>query len=120
MWKFFKSRLLSFIPAMNGMTYLLKNEKNTWIHLVATIIVVFAGFFLGIAKLEWALIASAIFAVWFAETINTVFEKLMDFLKLEFHLSIKLIKDLSALAVLLSACYAIIIGVIVFGVRIFN
>ena len=56
----------------------------------------------------------AIGFVWVAELFNTAIEKIMDFISKEQHPKIKLIKDLSAAAVLVAAMVAFITGCIVF------
>ena len=52
--------------------------------------------------------------VWITEMINTAIEKAMDFITLEKHSQIKLIKDLAAGAVLVASITALITGSIIF------
>jgi diacylglycerol kinase len=52
--------------------------------------------------------------VWVAEIFNTAIEKTMDFISRERHPQIKLIKDLAAAAVLVTAFSALITGAIIF------
>lgn len=94
---------------------MLKSQHNSWIHLVATILVCGAGFYFGISTSEWCWIVLAIMAVWTAEALNTAFELLADVASPEFHPIVKSSKDVAAGAVLLSAIGSAIIGFLVFG-----
>jgi diacylglycerol kinase len=117
---FLSGRIRSFKPAFQGILYILRFEKNTWIHLFATLVVTILSILLHINGLEWLFIITAIFIVWFAELINTAIEKTIDLITLEKNPRAKIIKDLSAGFVLLSAIYAVIIGIIIFLPKILN
>lgn len=110
----FTGRLRSIRYALEGLLLLLKTQYNAWIHLLATIIVVLAGFYYEITATHWAIITLTIISVWVAETLNTAFEYLCDVTNPEFHPLVKKAKDISAGAVLISALGAIIIGLIIF------
>ena len=109
-----KKRLESFKYAFNGLKLLLKVEHNSRIHLFVTICVVIAGFLFGISLLEWMLIVFAIGFVFSMEIINSSIEKLADFVSPAKHETIKIVKDMAAAAVLVSAITAAIIGLIIF------
>lgn len=110
---FFISRIRSFFPAIEGLLYAIKHEKNIWIHIVATIIALFAIIFLNLTHIETLFILSAIFLVWICEIFNTAIEYTLDFIHQDKNPKIKIIKDISAAGVLLSAFYAIITAVII-------
>ena len=110
----FRKRLESFKYAFSGLKLLLKIEHNSRIHLFVTICVVIAGFIFDISLVEWALIAFAIGLVFSMEIINSSIEKLADFVSPDKHETIKIVKDLAAAAVLVSAITSAIIGLIVF------
>jgi len=57
--------------------------------------------------------------VWVAELFNTAIERIMDFVSGQRHPGIKIIKDLAAGAVLLSAVTAFITGAIIFIPKLF-
>jgi diacylglycerol kinase (ATP) len=107
-------RLRSIRYALEGLLLMLKTQPNAWIHLLATTIVVLAGFYYEITATHWAIITLTILSVWVAETLNTAFEYLCDVTNPEFHPIVKKAKDISAGAVLISALGAIIIGLIIF------
>ena len=89
-------------------------EPNAWIHLIATIVVVTAGFLLGITPGEWIAVLLCIGMVFAAETFNTAIEKLSNVVSPEWNDTIGKVKDLSAGAVLICAIIAAIVGLIVF------
>lgn len=107
-------RLKSFVFAFNGLKILFKEEHNSRIHLVATVIVIFASIFFELNTYEWIAIVFSIGLALSAEIINTAIENIADFLTIENNNKIKIIKDLSAAAVLISALTAFTIGLIIF------
>ncbi len=111
---FITGRIRSFGPAIQGLMYVLRNEKNSWVHLFATLVVIILSIFFHINGTEWLFIITAVFIVWFAELINTAIEKTVDMVTLEKNPQAKITKDLSAGFVLLSAIYAVICGIIIF------
>lgn len=94
---------------------MLRSQHNAWIHLLATILVIAAGFAFGIDRSEWLWIVLAIVAVWTAEGLNTAVERLADFTSPEFHPLVRQAKDVAAGAVLIAALGAIVVGVGVFA-----
>ena len=76
--QFVKTRINSFQAAFHGLAYVLKTQKNAWIHLTATIVVIALGFWLGISRLEWLAIFLVIGLVWLAEFLNTALESIVD------------------------------------------
>ena len=109
-----KERGASFPYAYHGLVALFRTEHNAWIHGGVTIAALLLSTFLQISKLEWMLLILTITMVWTTEIINTAIEKAMDFITTEKHPQIKIIKDLAAAAVLLSAVAALAIGTIIF------
>ena len=107
-------RLLSFKFAFSGIKLLFKEEHNSWIHLLFTIVVIVLGVWLKISVLEWVLVVFCIGFVFVAEIINTAIENVCDFISPERHSMIKRIKDLGAAAVLFSAITALIVGALIF------
>ncbi|HEY0039290.1 MAG TPA: diacylglycerol kinase family protein, partial [Flavisolibacter sp.] len=93
---------------------LFRTEHNAWIHGGLTALALLLSIVLHISKTEWMLLIIIISFVWMAEIINTAIEKTMDFISLEKHPQIKLVKDLAAAAVLVSAVAALLIGTIIF------
>ena len=111
----FTGRIRSFRFAFVGIWTMLKTQHNAWVHAVATVVVVAAGFFFGISTSEWCWLVLAIMAVWIAEALNTAFEFLADAASPGFHPLVKHAKDVAAGAVLIAAIGALVIGVLVLG-----
>ena len=110
-FRFIKSRIKSFVPAINGIKLTIKNEKNTWVHLIATFFALVAVFLFKLTYFESLFILSAIFIVWICEFFNTAIEYTLDFISIENNPKIKNIKDISAAGVFLSVLYALIVAI---------
>jgi diacylglycerol kinase len=113
--EFFRTRITSFRNAFSGFWYVVRTQKNAWIHLLATIMVILLSFWLWIEPVQWALIFICIGLVWFAEFINTALEAVVDLASPQKHPLAKVGKDVGAAAVLIAAIASTIIGVLVLG-----
>tara|TARA_A100001015_G_C15021462_1_gene728191 strand:+ start:1486 stop:1863 length:378 start_codon:yes stop_codon:yes gene_type:complete len=103
-----------FTYAINGLKYIIRNDKSVFIHLVCTFLVIVLSLYFNISRLEWMFVLSAVFLVIFAEIINSVIELICDFIEEKQNKKIAIIKDLMAGAVLFISIYAAIIGFFVF------
>ncbi|MEP7264213.1 MAG: diacylglycerol kinase family protein [Bacteroidota bacterium] len=110
----FRSRLKSFRYAFNGMRLLILQEHNARIHFVAAIIAILMGYILNLTSAEWCLLTLVIAGVFIAELINTAIENLCNVVQPDYHEKIKVVKDVSAAAVLLAALSAVIVAMILF------
>ena len=110
----FTGRLRSFPHAIRGVLRMIRCQHNAWIHALATITVLAAGFFFELSGAEWCWIILAISTVWTAEALNTAFEFLADVASPEFHPTVRDAKDVAAGAVLLTALAATVIGFVIF------
>lgn len=120
MVEFIRSRLRSFGYALRGWEYVLRTQRNTWIHAVINIVVFVLGFWLRINLHEWALLILAMGLVWMAEFMNTALEAVVDLATDEDHPLAKVGKDVGAAAVLIAALAAILIGLLVLGPKILD
>lgn len=109
-----KARGRSFIYAFRGIKLLLASEHNAWIHSVAAVCAVVAGFVLDISRGEWCIVALAIAAVLAAEAFNSAIEALADKITAEQDPLIARAKDIAAAGVLLTAIGAFAAGLIIF------
>jgi diacylglycerol kinase len=109
-----QSLLKSFANAFVGMGYFFANDRNGKIHLAITLIVLAAGLAFQISAIEWILILLCIALVIGLEMLNTALEKLCDMVEPNHHATIKVIKDVSAAAVVLASIISVIIGIIIF------
>ena len=107
--------LRSFRFAGQGIVDLFRYENNAKVHLLIAGLVVAAGLWLRLSRVEWAIILTQIGLVWAAEALNTAIEKLCDFVSPGLHPKIKVIKDMSSGAVLILAIGAVVVGVVVLG-----
>lgn len=109
------SRLASFRYAFAGWWYMLRTQRNAWIHAVISTVVFGLGLWLGLDRLEWAIIVLTMALVWMAEFVNTALEAVVDLASPDLHPLAKVGKDVAAAAVLVGACTAVIIGLLILG-----
>ena len=115
MKQFFLSRLRSFRHAFRGWWYVLRTQRNAWIHgLVATAVFI-VGLWLGLPPRDWAVLILTIAMVFAAEFINTAIEAVVDLATTEHHPLAKVGKDVGAAAVLIAALAAVLVGLLILG-----
>jgi diacylglycerol kinase len=113
---FFRSRRKAFKHAFSGWWYVIRTQRNAWIHMVASTVVILVSFILKINATGWALILLAIALVWIAEFLNTALEAVVDLASNhQQHELARVGKDVGAAAVLIAAITSIIIGLLVLG-----
>lgn len=115
----FLKRMKSFQFAFNGIISFFRAEHNAWIHLFASFIVLFLVLIIPCTGSEIIMLVFAIAFVWVTEMINTVIERIADLICKEQNAQIKLIKDVSAGAVLIATFFALATGSIIFIPKIF-
>ena len=96
MSEFFRSRLRAFRHAFRGLWYVIKTQRNAWIHAVISILVVALSLWLGLSKLEWVGLILTIAFVWMAEIINTALEAVVDLASPQQHPLARVGKDVGA------------------------
>jgi diacylglycerol kinase len=113
---FFRSRLKAFGYAFSGWWYVIRTQRNAWIHMLVSIAVILLSFLLQISANGWALIILAIALVWIAEFLNTALEAVVDLASnRQEHELARVGKDVGAAAVLIAAIASIVIGLLVLG-----
>ena len=117
---FFVSRARSFHNAYNGLSYVIRTQKNAWIHALATFCVVLLAFWLRLNLEHWAFLILTIATVWTAEFLNTAIESVVDLASPQNHPLAKIGKDVGAAAVLITAAAAAIIGFLILGPPLFH
>ncbi|MCC7359882.1 MAG: diacylglycerol kinase family protein [Anaerolineales bacterium] len=109
------SRLASFRFAFAGWWYMLRTQRNAWIHAVVSTVVFALGLLLGLGRLEWAILVLTVGLVWMAEFVNTALEAVVDLASPDLHPLAKVGKDVAAAAVLVGAATAVLVGLLVLG-----
>ena len=112
-----QSRVGSVRHALRGLAWFVSSQHNAWIHACATFGVVAGGIFFGISRIEWIGVALAIALVWTAEAVNTAIEAVCDAASPDFHPLVARTKDVAAAGVLIAACGAVAVGLLVFAHR---
>ena len=100
--------------SLKGMLWMLKNERNFQIELLALVLNIFLLSVFPVSVMEMMIILLCCFLVLSAEIINTAIEKLCNFVHPNFHVEIGVIKDLAAAAVVVLAILSVVVGVIIY------
>lgn len=115
MLAFLRSRIASFGHAFHGLWYVLRTQRNAWIHAIVTLVVLLLGLWLGLPGRDWAVLALAIAIVWASEVLNTAIEAVVDLASPVHHPLAKVGKDVGAAAVLIAAVTAVLVGLLILG-----
>jgi len=110
-----RSIVESFRFAFSGLWYALRTQRNTRIHLLIAATVVALGLWLGLSPTQWAVLALTVGFVLVGEMLNTVAEMLVNLVSPGYHPLAKVVKDVTAGAVLLAAIISVIVGLLVLG-----
>ncbi len=113
---FLDSRARSFRYAFAGWWYVIRTQRNAWIHATVSIAVILVSFWLRIRPRDWAVIMVAIAMVWTAEFLNTALEAVVDLASQHQYDELARVgKDVGAAAVLIASISAAIIGLLILG-----
>jgi diacylglycerol kinase len=104
----------SFSCAFRGLKYALTTERNFQIEFVVAIFVGVLILIFDIKSWEAVVLVAMIMFVLIVELANTVVERVVDILKPRVHPYVRLIKDMMASVVLISAVFAAAVGIIIF------
>ncbi|MBU1148272.1 MAG: diacylglycerol kinase [Candidatus Omnitrophica bacterium] len=104
----------SFNSAIEGFIFVFKSQRNMRLHFVIGITAIILGIFLNFTYIELIILCLTIAFVLFAEMFNTAIEHTIDLVKEEFHPLARIVKDICAGAVLLSALAAVVVGYMLF------
>ncbi len=112
---FLHTRALSFRYAFTGWWFVIRTQRNAWIHAIVSVAVVLVCLWLQLSPRDWAVIVIAIAMVWTAEFLNTALEAVVDLASPERHYLAEVGKDVGAAAVLIAAASAALIGLLIMG-----
>jgi diacylglycerol kinase len=112
---FLRSRLHSFRYAFAGWWYVIRTQRNAWIHALVSLGVVGLGLWLKIGTRDWAVIVLTIALVWTAEFLNTALEAVVDLASPQHHPLARVGKDVGAAAVMIAAGASVLVGLLILG-----
>lgn len=104
----------SFRNALIGIKVAFKSQKNLRLHFVIGFFVIIISVFLKVSIIEWLILLLTILFVVISEMFNTALEFTVDLFSTDYSKQAKNAKDVSAAGVLITAIFAIIIGIIIF------
>lgn len=108
------SLLTAFTFALQGVLHAFKAERNMKLHAAAAVIVFTAGGLLGLTPVRWLFLALAVTLVISAELMNTAVEAVVDLVSPDEHPLARIAKDTAAGAVMITALFAVFVGIMVF------
>ncbi len=115
-----KARFHSMRFAINGLQILWKEQHNSRVHLLATIVVILVGLVLSMSAIQWIALLLLIALVWVAEALNSAVEYLCDRVTVEHDPLIGKAKDVAAAGVLIASITAVVGGMLLFVPLILN
>ena len=104
----------SFQNALFGIKTAYKSQRNLRIHIFVSLFVIIAGVILKVSIFEWLILLLTILMVFISELFNTAIEFTVDLFSTEYSKQAKSAKDVSAAGVLVTAIFAVAIGLMIF------
>lgn len=89
-------------------------EQNLLIHIIASICVLILGIYFKVNSIEWFLLLLVIMLVISSELLNSAIELAVDTYTLKYNALARVAKDSAAGAVLTSAFFALVVGILIF------
>lgn len=105
----------SFNYAIEGIIYVLKSQRNMRVHFLSAVLLLLLGIYLNVSRIEFLILLTAIAFVLFAEMVNTAIEYTINLASKTVNPIARIVKDVSAGAVLLSAVNGLIVVYIIFS-----
>jgi len=112
--KTLKALFKSFTHAWQGLLLAFKEEQSFRYQLIGALVVAILIFAFPLERWERSLLILCIGGVLVLELLNSIIERFVDIVKPRIHEYAKIIKDLSAAAVLVMAITAVILAIIIF------
>jgi len=106
-----------FRDAFRGLKDGVRGQSSFFAHFFFAVAAVGVGWYLGVTRLEWCLLALCIAGVLAAEMFNTAIETLARSITPQSDPHLRQALDISAAAVLLAAAGAVVVGLILFVPR---
>ena len=116
-----KNFIQSLKNALTGLKTAVLAERNMRTHLLFTGLALLAGSFFQLRPAEWLWILSAVFLVLICELLNTAIETIVDLIVGDqIHPLARDAKDIGAAIVIMASLFAVIVGLIIFGPKLWN
>ncbi len=110
----------TFKNARKGFRLVLKSEMNIRIHVAIATFVVFMALFLKFSAIEFCLLLFVIGLVIVAEMLNTAIEFTLDSIyHNKYSRMVGMAKDISAGAVMFASLISVLVGIVLFGNKLF-
>lgn len=109
-----KKHYHSFHYAFSGIRQVFVNERNFRLHIIIALFIIGLGFYYGISATQWIVLTLTIGLVLVCELTNTIVEDLLDIVSPAYSEEVKVLKDIAAGLVLISAIVAIVVGALIF------
>ena len=105
----------SFGHAWDGVKTIWQEERNMRNHVAFGMLPIVADFLFRVSNIEWIVLVLCVFLVIIMEFLNTIIETVVDMVtNYEYHPLAKKAKDIAAGAVLVTACFTVVIAAIIF------
>ena len=114
----FRNTFKSFNAAFIGFILIMRTQRNMRYHFLTALFVIMISIILHVSKMELMILALTITIVLIAEMFNTACENIINIIKPKYHPLAKIVKDISAAAVLTAAICAILVGYVIFSTKI--
>jgi len=108
------SLIRSFHFAFEGISYLIRTQRNARIELAVGLVVLVVAVWVRVTPVEWAVLALTTAIVLAFEALNTALELAVSLASPERHPLAKAAKDVSAAMVLIAAIGAVLVGIAIF------
>ena len=108
------SLIRSFGFAFEGVSYLIRTQRNARIELAVGLVVLIVAVWVRVTAVEWAVLALTTTIVLALEALNTALELAVTLASPERHPLAKAAKDVSAAMVLIAAIGSVLVGVAIF------
>ncbi len=110
-----RTLLQSFKFALDGLKFVFAKERNMRVHCLFAVLAILCSVFFKVSEIELVFVVFAIALVLIAESANTAFELLLDFIHGDrYHPDVKLLKDIAAGGVFIAAINAFVTGSVIF------
>jgi len=106
--------------AIKGFTEVFKEEQSFRVQVFVAFVVFCLAVYFQVKIWEAIILVMMVTAVLVFEILNSILERMVDALKPRIHPYVKIIKDMTASAVLLVSSAALVVGALIFGSYLFK